>query len=173
MPDTFYTFRFGHVGFVMIDTNSILWNNTDNGDQRAWFRDAVATLRAEGATRIVLAGHHTYRSNGRHGNAGSYESIVVGGVDIPNPLPILNGGNVRDFFDDYVCGEVDVYFAGHDHNRQWLNEPGAPARRAHRERCRSEDHRLRDDGERMALGRRLDRRFLTSASAATRCTAAR
>ena len=22
--------------------------------------------------------------------------------------------------DDYVCGDIDVYFSGHDHNRQWL-----------------------------------------------------
>lgn len=125
MPSTFYTFRAGNVGFVMLDTNSLVWNNDDHGDQRAWFAGAVAALRADGAEWIIAAGHHPYLSNGRHGNAGDYESIEVGGLEIPNPVPILDGENVQDFFDDYACGEIDVYFAGHDHNRQWIDEPSA------------------------------------------------
>src|SRR5690606_32253524 len=125
MPATYYTFRRGNVGFVMLDTNSLVWNNTEHGDQRAWFDGAVAALRAEGAEWIIASGHHPYLSNGRHGNAGDYESIEVGGIEIPNPLPILDGENVKDFLDDYACGEIDVYFAGHDHNRQWIDEPGA------------------------------------------------
>ncbi|MCC6873549.1 MAG: metallophosphoesterase [Sandaracinaceae bacterium] len=125
MPDTFYTFRYGNVGFVVLDTNSMLWGNTDNGDQRTWFQPAVDALRAEGAEWILLAGHHTYRSNGAHGDAGSYESLEIAGVQVPNPLPILNGNNVRSFFDEVVCGQVDVYLCGHDHNRQWIDEPGA------------------------------------------------
>lgn len=125
MPATYYTFRRGNVGFVMLDTNSLVWNNTEHGDQRAWFAGAVSALRAEGAEWIIASGHHPYRSNGRHGNAGDYESIEVGGIEIPNPLPILDGENVKDFLDDYACGQIDVYFAGHDHNRQWIDEPGA------------------------------------------------
>lgn len=125
MPDTHYTLVFGHVGFVMLDTNSILWDDTTHGDQWAWYDTAIAELRAEGVDWIIAAGHHPLRSNGRHGNAGSYESIEVGGVEVPNPVPILNGENVRRFFATEVCGTVDVYFAGHDHNRQWLNEPDA------------------------------------------------
>ena len=27
---------------------------------------------------------------------------------------------MKDFFDDSVCGKIDVYISGHDHNRQWL-----------------------------------------------------
>jgi tartrate-resistant acid phosphatase type 5 len=125
MPDTHYTVRYGNVGLVALDTNSILWDDTTNGDQWPWFSDAVADLRADGAEWIIVAGHHPYRSNGRHGNAGSYESIEVGGIEVENPVPILNGGNVRDFFEDVVCGEADVVLAGHDHNRQWLDEPDA------------------------------------------------
>jgi predicted phosphodiesterase len=125
MPATFYTLQFENVGFVMLDTNSILWNNTENGDQWAWYLGAVADLEAAGAEWIIVSGHHPYRSNGRHGNAGSYESIEVGGVELPNPVPILNGGFVRTFFEDIVCGTADVVFAGHDHNRQWLDEPDA------------------------------------------------
>ncbi len=123
MPATHYTLRFGDVGIIALDTNSILWNDTTYGDQRAWYAEALRDM--EGARWVLLAGHHPYRSNGRHGNAGSYESIEVGGVEVPNPLPILNGGNVRRFFEEVVCGTVDAYFAGHDHNRQMIDEPGA------------------------------------------------
>ena len=28
--------------------------------------------------------------------------------------------DVKEFMDDQICGKVDVYFSGHDHNRQWL-----------------------------------------------------
>lgn len=125
MPATHYTFRMGNVGFVMLDTNSILWDNTEHGDQRAWFPGAVASLRAEGAEWIIAAGHHPYLSNGRHGNAGNYESIEVGGVEVPNPVPILAGNTVRDFFENVACEEIDVLLAGHDHNRQWIDEPAA------------------------------------------------
>lgn len=125
LPATFYTLRFGNVGFVMLDTNSILWDDTENGDQWAWFDGAVAQLRADGAEWIIGAGHHPVRSNGAHGNAGSYESFEVGGTDIPIPVPIMDGRNVEDFMAERVCGEVDMYMAGHDHNRQWIDEPGA------------------------------------------------
>lgn len=125
MPATHYTLSFANVGFVMADTNSILWDDTSNGDQWAWYDGAIADLRAEGAEWIFFAGHHPFRSNGRHGNAGAYESIEVGGIEVPNPVPLLNGDNVRRFFDDKVCGTVDVVLSGHDHNRQWLDEPDA------------------------------------------------
>jgi hypothetical protein len=123
MPDTHYTISFGNVGFVMLDTNSILWDDATNGDQRAWIGGAIADLRADGADWIIAMGHHPYRSNGRHGNAGTYEAIEVGGTPLPIPVPILDGGNVRSFFDSHVCGVADVYLCGHDHNRQWIDEP--------------------------------------------------
>ncbi|RMH44157.1 MAG: hypothetical protein D6689_03070 [Deltaproteobacteria bacterium] len=123
MPATHYTFTWGNVGFIMLDTNSILWDDTTHGDQREWYAAALAEVA--GADWVFAAGHHPYLSNGRHGNAGNYESIEVGGVEIPNPLPVLNGDHVKAFFDDVVCGTVAVYFAGHDHNRQWLDAPSA------------------------------------------------
>jgi len=126
MPATHYTFSVGPVGFVMIDTNSLLWDNTDNGDQYEWYAGAVAELRATAGVRwIFAAGHHPYLSNGRHGNAGNYEGLDIGGTIIPNPIPILNGANVQRFFENTLCGTVDFYMAGHDHTRQWLNEPDA------------------------------------------------
>lgn len=125
LPATHHTFQIDHVGFVMLDTNSILWDDTENGDQRAWIDGAIRDLRASGAEWIIAAGHHPLRSNGAHGNAGTYESIEVGNIEIPIPIPIMDGRNVLSFFQDHLCGEVDVIFAGHDHNRQWLDEPTA------------------------------------------------
>jgi hypothetical protein len=28
---------------------------------------------------------------------------------------------VKDFMDAQICGKVDLYLSGHDHNRQWLS----------------------------------------------------
>jgi len=67
--------------------------------QEAWL---PAERAASTSTWNILFGHHPYVSNGPHGNA---------------------AGAVETFFDDHVCGEFDVYFAGHDHNLQWLEDP--------------------------------------------------
>jgi hypothetical protein len=123
MPATHYTVVEKNVGFVMLDTNSLLWSSVANGDQRAWYPSALAEV-AE-ADWVIAAGHHPYRSNGAHGNAGNYEGVDTGTVVVANPVPILNGNMVQRFFDEVVCGTVDVYFAGHDHNRQWLDENDA------------------------------------------------
>ncbi len=120
MPATHYTFEHGHVGFIMLDTNSILWSNTTHGDQAAWLPTAVASLADK--DWVFVAGHHPYRSNGEHGNAGAYDAPELAGLTLPNPLPIQNGQALKNFFDQHVRGLGKVYFAGHDHSRQWLNE---------------------------------------------------
>jgi hypothetical protein len=123
MPATYYTFTWGDVGFIMLDTNAILWGDTTYGDQAQWLPSALAEVA--GKRWVFTAGHHPYRSNGEHGNAGDYDAPELAGVQIPNPLPIQNGDAVKDFFDEHVCGISQVYFAGHDHSRQWLDEPTA------------------------------------------------
>jgi hypothetical protein len=122
MPDTHYVLRFGPVGIVALDTNSIMWGNEDNGDQTPWWPTALAEASDE-ATWVLAAGHHPYLSNGAHGNAGDYGMIE--GLDIVVPIDEIDGDKVRDFFDDNVCGNVDVYLSGHDHNRQWIDAPDA------------------------------------------------
>ncbi len=52
----------------------------------------------------IAFGHHPYISNGIHGNA---------------------AGNIERFFADYVCGKIDLYLSGHDHNLQVLPGPSA------------------------------------------------
>ena len=121
MPATYYTFTWGDVGFIVLDTNSILWGDTTYGDQAQWLPSALAAVQDK--KWIFTMGHHPYLSNGEHGNAGDYDAPELGGSTIPNPLPIQNGDAMKSFFDDHVCGISQVYFAGHDHSRQWLNEP--------------------------------------------------
>lgn len=123
MPATHYTFTHGHVGFIVLDTNSILWDNKDNGDQAAWLPTAM--MEVAGKDWVFLAGHHPYRSNGQHGNAGDYDAPEIAGVQLPNPLPIQDGQAMKTFFDAHLCGLGQVFFAGHDHSRQWVTEPGS------------------------------------------------
>ncbi len=124
MPATHYTFTWNHVGFVVLDTNSIIWDNKTYGDQAAWLPTAM--MEVSGKDWVFVAGHHPYRSNGSHGNAGDYDAPELAGIPISNPLPIQNGDAVKTFFDDHICGlGAQVYFAGHDHSRQWIDEPTA------------------------------------------------
>ena len=123
MPAPHYTFTWNHVGVIVLDTNAIMWSNTVYGDQAAWLPKAL--LEVSGKDWVFVAGHHPYRSNGTHGNAGDYDAPEILGIPLPNPLPIQSGAAVEKFFDERVCGLGQVYFAGHDHSRQWLDEPGA------------------------------------------------
>jgi len=112
LPDAFYQENVSLPGttadFFSLDTNSIMY--TGDSAQQTWLDGALA---ASTATWKIAFGHHTYVSNGQHGNAGTYEGI-------PIPIPIVSGQNVKSFIDASVCGAADVYLCGHDHNRQWL-----------------------------------------------------
>jgi predicted phosphodiesterase len=121
MPATHYTLRFGPVGIIALDTNSILWGNTDHGDQYAWYPTALQEIA--GVSWTFVMGHHPHRSNGDHGNAGNYDAPELEGWEVPNPLPIQNGDAMEAFYDDVVCGTADFLITGHDHSRQWLDEP--------------------------------------------------
>ena len=115
MPDTHYTMRQGPVGFIALDTDSILWDNEDHGDQWDWFPDALAEV--SDAPWVLALGHHPYRSNGGHGNAGDYNTLL----DISVPIDALDGEEVEDFMEEQVCGNVDMLLSAHDHLRQWLD----------------------------------------------------
>lgn len=103
MPSEHYTLVEGAVGFVMLDTTSFILDSVVDGDQRAWWPSALAAARA--APWVIAAGHHPYLSNGINGGA-SHDGPVF-----------------QAFMDDLVCGHVDLYVAGHDHDREWIDAP--------------------------------------------------
>lgn len=107
LPDRYYTVTHGPVQLFALDTNDVMiWGGSD---QQTWLN---AELAASTATWKIAFGHHPYHSNGQHGNAGEYEGYSW--------LPIANGATVKDFIEESLCEHVDLYLAGHDHNRQWL-----------------------------------------------------
>lgn len=73
--------------------------------QAAWLD---AELEGSVARWKVAFGHHPLRSNGQHGDAGSYDGAPGAGAA------------VESFLLERVCGEVDLYLGGHDHDLQWL-----------------------------------------------------
>jgi hypothetical protein len=107
MPARHYTFTEAPVDFIALDTTDIFFSGDDEQEAQVPARIAAATQ----PWKIVL-GHHPYKSNGRHGNAGEYEGVSW--------LPIVNGRYVKDFIEDHVCGKADLYLCGHDHNIQDL-----------------------------------------------------
>ena len=95
------------IEFFGLDTNEMMFDRA--GTQRSavtqWISGSTARWK-------IALGHHPYLSNGPHGNAGRYEGIPL--------VPVVSGVAVKSFFDDVVCGKVDVYLCGHDHSRQYL-----------------------------------------------------
>lgn len=110
MPARFYRVRLGAVELFATDTQQALLGN--DHEQRAAVKEWLA--RSDAPWKIAL-GHHPYRSNGPHGNAGNYDGLGF----LPRALAAAGRG-VRTFLEDAVCGRADLYLAGHDHSRQWL-----------------------------------------------------
>jgi len=113
LPSKFYTFKREHAEFWGLDTNQVMTDpiNGNSDPQKNWLINGVA---ASQATWKIAFGHHPYISNGDHGNAGSYENLEA------IPLPFVTGESVKEFMEDAVCGKIDIYLSGHDHNLQWL-----------------------------------------------------
>jgi tartrate-resistant acid phosphatase type 5 len=98
MPHQYYTERLGPVQIYAIDTQAIIMDEFRTRDeQAAWLE---AELAQSDAPWKIVFGHHPYLSNGSYGNASD-----------PDLLELM---------EDTVCGHAQVYFAGHDHNREWL-----------------------------------------------------
>jgi hypothetical protein len=107
MPATHYRWSVRGVDFFAADTNRSMFKLDSQviNDFNTWLPSSAATWK-------IVFGHHPLKSNGRHGNAGSYDGLPF--------IPIANGAGVRDFLEGSVCGRADVYLSGHDHNLQWL-----------------------------------------------------
>ncbi|MBX3193206.1 MAG: metallophosphoesterase [Labilithrix sp.] len=115
MPAEYYHFApktgDGAVELFALDTNMAMF-----GRQAAQRKDVGGWIAASTAEWKIALGHHPYKSNGPHGNAGSYDAKF--GVSVPP----VNGKSVKSYLEDTICGKVDLYLSGHDHSRQWLNE---------------------------------------------------
>ncbi len=119
MPARFYDYTMGSAHFFALDTNSMMF------DQHAEQADEMVGLITKStATWKIAYGHHNYISNGKHGNAGNYDL-----PDWLNWVPgilgdlgeIISGKGVKAGIETIVCDtDVDLYIAGHDHNRQWF-----------------------------------------------------
>ncbi|MEW5741645.1 MAG: metallophosphoesterase, partial [Myxococcota bacterium] len=107
MPATHYRWSLRGVDFFAADTNRSMFGLDSQviADFNTWLPSSTATWK-------IVFGHHPLKSNGRHGNAGSYDGVPF--------IPIANGAGVKTFLEGSVCGRADVYLCGHDHNLQWL-----------------------------------------------------
>ena len=108
MPAAYYQRTLENVHMIALDTNMQMF-----GQDSAQTKDVAAWIAASTSQWKIAFGHHPYKSNGPHGNAGDYE-----GKFTPPPA---NGAGVKSFLEDQICGKVDLYLSGHDHSRQWLN----------------------------------------------------
>lgn len=138
LPARYYNVRVGDVELFSLDTNTmmsygIVRSGTDPLataesvdatmiEQTNWIEDAMA---ASDAPWKIAFGHHPLFANGEHGNAGAYEG--QGQTLAGSPFPTTLGLGVKQFVESHVCGKADVYFAGHDHDLEWIQErPSCP-----------------------------------------------
>lgn len=114
MPARYYSFDAGPVRFLALDTTSLMLGSLWGDDgQREWL--ANISTRDDDVPAVIAFGHHPYVSAGRHGMAGNFEGVGW--------LPIVGGRRLKDSFDEVLCGKVDLYLSGHDHNLQSLTAP--------------------------------------------------
>lgn len=112
MPDRYYTFDRGAASFFALDTDWVFFNGEE--EQAAWLDTKLA---ASDARWKVAFGHHPWRSNGKHGNAGTYEGWGW--------VPYVSGNALRRLFEGHVRA-ADLYVSGHDHNLQVMRHEGVP-----------------------------------------------
>lgn len=117
MPARNYNFTRSNVEFFALDSGpqevsqNPIWLP---GGRGSVMEEWIATrLAASTATWKFAFAHHPYISNGPHGNAGLYDNIPSRGLAYLQML------------EDHVCGNVQIYFAGHDHHMQWLKPVAA------------------------------------------------
>ncbi len=107
MPAAHYHFVMEHVELFALDTNLQMYG--EDAGQKA---DVAGWLAASTADWKIAVGHHSYLSNGPHGNAGEYDGLPF--------VPIVNGKGVQTFMESVVCGKADLYLGSHDQSLQWL-----------------------------------------------------
>jgi hypothetical protein len=109
MPAEYYRRTDGQVEFFTLDTTAQLFglDTQQELDVAGWITGSSALWK-------IALGHHTYRSNGPHGNAGGYDGLLSS-----NPAA---GQGVKDFIEDHVCGKADLYISAYDRSLQWPSQ---------------------------------------------------
>ena len=92
-PARYYTTTLAGIRLVAIDTNRL------DESQGRWLDSVLAESTHAGERWVIVLGHHPWISGGRHGDA-------------PR--------EVARWYASHLCGKVDVFFAGHDHDKQIL-----------------------------------------------------
>lgn len=121
MPDTHYRITHGPLELVSLNTTSMFWADFGTVESVIGFDDENDRMlnqlneweSASTAPWRIAFGHHPYLSNGDHGNAGTYDGVVIEGL-------IGSGTELKSFFESYVLGKFDMYLCGHDHSLQDL-----------------------------------------------------
>ncbi|HXH73638.1 MAG TPA: metallophosphoesterase [Bacteriovoracaceae bacterium] len=111
LPHYWYVHDTPETVFAVIDTTRLMWKR-DVFVQARMVEAAYLKAKAENKWFMVV-GHHPYRSNGPHGNAGRYERV-------PYPY-FVSGKHIKRFVDLHVCGKAHFYLAGHDHSLQVID----------------------------------------------------
>jgi len=107
LPSHYYSFEHENTLFIVLDT-SRLFHDKDTKKQTDFVKE---TLAKNTKKWVVAIGHHPYISNGKHGNAGSYDGV---------PFPPYSGSKVKELVEKVLCPQVDLFVSGHDHSLQTL-----------------------------------------------------
>lgn len=108
LPDYYYSFEYPAdsdsplLHYIQLDTEMIDDDDSGKADQLEWFENELANSTADW---LIVGGHHPAYSYGEHGDVDSI---------IEDVLPLLQEYN------------VDVFIAGHEHDKQVLTEDGSP-----------------------------------------------
>lgn len=111
LPQKYFRFQAGDTELWSIDSDAVFWEGVE--PQGSWLDSTME--RSEARWKVVF-GHHTYRSDGPHGNAGLYDGWSF--------VPYVSGNSLLTFFEDHVVPGADVYLAGHDHSLQAFAHDG-------------------------------------------------
>ncbi len=111
LPSHYYAFEKNDVLFIVLDT-SRYFHDKDSKQQTEFVKTQISKSTAK--WKVVVA-HHPFISNGKHGNAGSYDGV---------PFPPYSGSVIKKLVENELCGKIDIYISGHDHNLQTLQGQG-------------------------------------------------
>ncbi len=112
LPAPYYSFEKDNALFIVLDTSRLFWD-FETDQQFRFVREALARNTRKW---VVVISHHPYISNGKHGNAGSYDGV---------PLPPFSGSIIKKMIEKELCGKAQLFLSGHDHSMQTL--PGTEA----------------------------------------------